>query len=142
MTAHTQSTPGPWHVTASERLKNAQTGELEMVTYVSSESHGYVPIRTPFREGAFEGENRSDHPESEVAANIRLIAAAYLLPEIRETLRLLAASHDQLVTIIVSNPEANPLWSRPMAVEHRRRFDNALALLAKLEQHLETGGES
>lgn len=59
----TKHTPGPW--TATEEGKVAQVGG------------GFVPIRTPFRADAFvDGPNRSDHPEEELSANARLIAAA------------------------------------------------------------------
>jgi len=56
-------TPGPWRV--------SQEG------YIASRQ-GFVPIRTPFRGDAFrDGPTRSPlHPEAELAANARLIAAA------------------------------------------------------------------
>jgi hypothetical protein len=62
-------TPGPWRITENGCIA----------------SQGYVPIRTPFREGAFrEGPGRSDHPEEVLQANARLIAAA---PELLEALK-------------------------------------------------------
>lgn len=61
-------TPGPWRVTADG--------------YIAGQ--GFVPIRTPYRENAFkDGPARSGHPEAEVQANARLIAAA---PELLEAL--------------------------------------------------------
>jgi hypothetical protein len=59
-------TPGPWRVSVG---LNAG--------YIASESHGFVPIRTPFRPDAFkDGPDRSDHSEAELEANARLIAAS------------------------------------------------------------------
>ena len=66
-----QYTPGPWHTTPEG--------------HVSSDTHGFVPLRTPFREDAFrEGPTRCDTSEPELLANARLIAKA---PEMLALLR-------------------------------------------------------
>jgi len=52
-------TPGPWEVT-----HGLNEG------YIASESQGFVPIRTPFREGVHK------HNDPEVIANAHLIAAS------------------------------------------------------------------
>ena len=60
-------TPGPWHVTPEG--------------YVSSDSHGFVPLITPFTEDAHRDKHRGPTPEAK--ANARLIAAA---PDLLATL--------------------------------------------------------
>jgi len=68
MAPQAQHTPGPWRVTHG----------LEGDLYVASKHGGYVPIRTPFRTGAFTrgGTDRSAHTDAELDANARLIASA------------------------------------------------------------------
>lgn len=78
-----KATPGPWKV-------NEGTG------YISSQNHGYVAIRTPFREDAFRGKHGQLSgtpviPTTELLANARLIAAA---PDLLAALDDVAAAPD------------------------------------------------
>jgi hypothetical protein len=65
--ANEQHTPGPWRTTRN------LNGKL----LVASEISGYVPIRTPFREDAFDGPTLPLFvTEAELDANARLFAAS------------------------------------------------------------------
>ena len=67
-------TPGPWHATPAG--------------HIGSENLGFVPLLTPFREGAHK--DKFGNPTPEALANARLIAAA---PELLEALKGLRDYH-------------------------------------------------
>ena len=102
-------TPGPWYANVDGCIVQVKGG--------------YIPIRTAFRQDAFEigGKHRSDHKEETLQANAQLIAAA---PDMYEKLsdarELLGSITDTLNSETLSN-EAFALYDEIKTVLNKAK---------------------